>query len=119
MKIYVDINAGRGGSGSKEMPFRCINDAAQAARPGDEVLVAPGVYREYVNPKYAGTEDARIRWALSSPVRKKLKTGNIMKAMCGSAGLTILFSEIITLIPHMSMATGILPDAPNIPALFI
>ena len=68
MKIYVDINAGRGGSGSKEMPFRCINDAAQAARPGDEVLVAPGVYREYVNPKYAGTEDARITYRSIKPL---------------------------------------------------
>ncbi len=54
MKIYVDAHAGRNGNGSREMPFKHINDAAQAARPGDEVLVAPGVYREYVNPRTPG-----------------------------------------------------------------
>ena len=57
MIYYVDINAGREGNGSREMPFRRINDAAKVAMPGDEVLVAPGIYREYVNPVHAGTED--------------------------------------------------------------
>ena len=28
MKLYVDINAGRDGNGSHEMPFRHIQDAA-------------------------------------------------------------------------------------------
>lgn len=68
MKIYVDAKAGRDGNGSSEMPFRHINDAAQIARPGDEVLVAPGVYREYVNPKYAGTEEARITYRSTVPL---------------------------------------------------
>ena len=68
MQIYVDANAGRDGNGSKEMPFKHINDAAQAAQPGDEVLVAPGVYREYVNPKNAGTEDARIVYRSTEPL---------------------------------------------------
>ena len=60
MIYYVDIKAGREGNGSKEMPFRRINDAAKIAKPGDEVIVAPGIYREYVNPVNGGTEDARI-----------------------------------------------------------
>ena len=62
MIYFVDINAGREGNGSREMPFRRINDAAKIAKPGDEVLVAPGVYREYVNPVNAGTEEARITY---------------------------------------------------------
>ena len=57
---YVDINAPADGTGSKERPFRHIGDAAQLAVPGDEVLVMPGVYREYVNPVNAGTEEAPI-----------------------------------------------------------
>ena len=52
MKIYVDANAFRDGSGSQERPFKRISDAAKIAMPGDEVLVAPGVYREYVPDKY-------------------------------------------------------------------
>ena len=64
---YVDINAGREGNGSREMPFRRINDAAKAALPGDEVLVAPGIYREYVNPVHAGTEEARITYRSTEP----------------------------------------------------
>ena len=42
------------------MPFKSINSAAAIAVPGDEVLVAPGVYHENVCPVHAGTEDARI-----------------------------------------------------------
>ena len=68
MKIYVDAHAGRSGNGSREMPFKHINDAAQVARPGDEVLVAPGVYREYVNPRNAGTEEARITYRSTEPL---------------------------------------------------
>ena len=68
MVIYVDANAFREGNGTKERPFRYINDAAQIARPGDEVLVAPGVYREYVNPANAGTQDARITYRSTEPL---------------------------------------------------
>ena len=46
MKIYVNVNAGHDGNGTEQMPFRHINDAAKIAQPGDEVWVAPGVYRE-------------------------------------------------------------------------
>ena len=60
MILYVNANAGHDGNGTAAMPYRHINDAAKVAKPGDEVLVAPGIYREYVDPIYAGTEDARI-----------------------------------------------------------
>ena len=62
MKYYVDANAAKDGNGSLEKPFKRISDAAKLALPGDEVLVAPGVYREYVDPLNAGTEDARISY---------------------------------------------------------
>ena len=35
---------------------------------GDEVLVAPGIYREYVNPENAGTEEARIVYRSTEPL---------------------------------------------------
>ena len=62
MQIYVDINATCGGTGTKEYPFKRISDAAKIARPGDEVLVAPGVYREYVDPANPGAPRARITY---------------------------------------------------------
>ena len=68
MIIYVDCNASRQGCGTKEMPFRHINDAAKIAQSGDEVIVAPGIYREYVDPVNAGTEDARITYRSEVPL---------------------------------------------------
>ena len=68
MTIYVNATAKRSGHGTKESPFKRINDAAQVAKPGDEVLVAPGIYREYVNPKNGGTEDARITYRSEKPL---------------------------------------------------
>ncbi|MCR5801957.1 MAG: right-handed parallel beta-helix repeat-containing protein [Lachnospiraceae bacterium] len=60
MIYYVDCKSGHDGNGSKDMPFKTINDAARIAKPGDEVIVAPGIYREYVNPRNAGTSEQRI-----------------------------------------------------------
>ena len=68
MKIYVNVNALFDGIGTEERPFRRINEAAKIAKPGDEVLVAPGVYREYVNPVNAGEEDARITYRSIEPL---------------------------------------------------
>ena len=68
MIYYVSANAPREGNGSKEMPFKRINDAARIAVPGDEVIVAPGIYREYVNPVNAGTEEKRITYRSEKPL---------------------------------------------------
>lgn len=60
MKIYVNINAAADGDGSVEHPLRSLREAALMALPGDEVLVSPGIYREYVDPVNGGEEDRRI-----------------------------------------------------------
>ena len=78
MIYYVDINAGRDGDGSKEMPFKRINDAAKVALPGDEVLVMPGVYREYVNPKHAGSKDARITYRSVEPLKAVITGAEVL-----------------------------------------
>ena len=60
MHIYVAADAQRDGDGTKERPFRSLAQAAKLAVAGDEVIVAPGIYREYVDPVNAGTPDKRI-----------------------------------------------------------
>ena len=69
MKLYVDANANINGDGSKEKPFKTISKAAEIAMPGDEVLVGPGTYREYVSPKNAGLEDKRIVYKSIEPLK--------------------------------------------------
>lgn len=68
MTIYVNGNAEKDGDGSEMRPFRYINDAAEVANAGDEVFVAPGIYREYVNPMNAGTEEKRITYRSIEPL---------------------------------------------------
>ncbi len=68
MDIYVDIKAESGGDGSQDKPFRRINEAAAVAEPGDTVLVAPGIYRELVDPANPGTEDSRITYVSTEPL---------------------------------------------------
>ena len=75
MKIYVNINAPRKGDGSEKYPLRTISEAALIAVPGDEVIVAPGIYREYVDPANAGTPDARITYR-SAEEKKAVITGS-------------------------------------------
>lgn len=68
MTIYVDANSKGEGNGTKELPYKTISSAAAVALPGDEVIVAPGTYREYVNPVNAGTEDNRIVYKSEKPL---------------------------------------------------
>ncbi len=56
------------GDGSKERPFKHINDAAKIAMPGDEVVVSKGIYREYVNPLHGGTKEAPIVYRSEEPL---------------------------------------------------
>ena len=62
MTYYVDASAAPAGDGSQNHPFKTISQAAQLAQAGDEVVVLPGVYREYVDPANAGTPQARITY---------------------------------------------------------
>ncbi len=67
MVYYVNQSAARDGNGGKATPFKHINDAAKIARPGDEVIVAPGIYRESIDPVHAGCEDNRIVYRSQQP----------------------------------------------------
>ncbi len=68
MQIYVDQASKANGDGSKERPFKTISEAAKIAKPGDEVIVAKGVYREWVNPARGGTKEERIVYRSAEPL---------------------------------------------------
>ena len=67
MKYFVDAAANADGDGSEKNPFNKIQQAADIAVAGDEVIVKPGIYREYVNPKHAGEEGKQIVYRSEKP----------------------------------------------------
>lgn len=64
---YVNQKAKNNGNGSKASPFKRIGQAAKAAMAGDEIRVAPGVYREEVSPVFAGTAEKPIVYISEVP----------------------------------------------------
>lgn len=57
MRIYVDQSFIHSGNGTKNQPFQTISQAAQVAVAGDEILVAPGLYRESIDPVRGGNNE--------------------------------------------------------------
>ena len=113
MIIYVNAAAGHDGNGTKEMPFRRINDAAHRAQPGDEILVSPGIYRENVDPVNSGREDARITYRSLEPLKAEITGAEEVKAWEPYRG--DVYVTITTPIQRMFSATGILPGVAGIP----
>ena len=58
-ELHVATTGSDDADGSAQRPFRTINRAAAAARPGDTVVVHAGEYREWVTPRRGGLSDTR------------------------------------------------------------
>ncbi len=58
--LYVDGEAETPGDGSREAPFRTIQQAADLLRPGDECRIKGGTYRETVVPANSGSAERPI-----------------------------------------------------------
>lgn len=78
MKYYVDCKVSGSGDGSESTPFKTISEAADIALPGDEVIVSDGIYREHVNPKNAGKEDARITYRAKNRLKAVITGAEII-----------------------------------------
>jgi len=58
---YVDVKEGNdGNAGAETSPFQTIQKAADVAKPGDNILIKEGVYKEFVTIKKSGTTSNRI-----------------------------------------------------------
>lgn len=67
MKIYVSAAAAPSGDGTEKRPYQTIGEAAKRAVAGDEVIVLPGCYREWVDPVNGGEEGRRITYRSAVP----------------------------------------------------
>jgi hypothetical protein len=80
---YVDNGspaADDNGPGSKALPFRTINKAAQVLQPGERVVIAAGTYRECVRPARGGTSPAQmISYEAAPGAKVTIKGSDILK----------------------------------------
>lgn len=69
--LHVNNRHGRADDanpGTADAPFASINAATRAVQPGERVLVHPGVYREWVQPKCGGAgPEAMIHFEVDEP----------------------------------------------------
>ncbi len=73
-------NADDSGPGTEQRPFRTISRAAQILMPGERVVIAEGVYREFVRPARGGTgPDAMISYE-AAPGAKVIIKGSAVVA---------------------------------------
>lgn len=60
---YVDnqfAHASDSGDGTRDRPFKTINQAAQVLQPGERVVIAAGTYRECVRPMRGGSSPTQM-----------------------------------------------------------
>ena len=90
MKYFVNATANAGGTGEQGAPFVTISEAAAVAKAGDEIIVAPGIYREYVDPANAGTPDARITYRSEVPLAAVITGSEIISDWSRHEGNTFV-----------------------------
>jgi hypothetical protein len=73
-EFHVALTGSDINPGAKKSPFRTIQRAAEAAQPGDTIIVHQGVYREHVNPPRGGaSERKRITYQAARGEKVEIK----------------------------------------------
>lgn len=73
-EIHVAKAGSDANSGSPESPYLTIGKAAEAAQPGDTVVVHAGTYREWVKPRRGGRdENSRITYRAAAGEDVRIK----------------------------------------------
>lgn len=80
-------NADDNGPGTEQRPFRTIGRAAQILKPGERVVIAEGVYREFVRPARGGTSpDAMISYEAAPGAKVVVKGSTVVTGWRPSQG---------------------------------
>ncbi len=85
-RLYVSPQGSDGGSGTKEAPFRTIQQAASVASPGTLVSVAPGRYAGSIETGSSGTASERIVYMSAEKWGAKLVGDGDLEAAWINAG---------------------------------
>jgi len=89
---YVDgsaKNASDDNPGTKARPFKTIQRAAEVLQPGERVVVAAGVYREWVRPRRGGTSpDKMISYQAAPGAKVVIRGSRIIKDRWKPSGTT-------------------------------
>lgn len=72
---YVDGNTDHSGDGSKNSPFKTIQEAADIMKPGDVCFIKEGIYSETIVPANSGTKSTPIVFRPLSKNDKVIITG--------------------------------------------
>ncbi len=73
-ELYVSPKGNNKNPGTAQAPFATIARAVQAAKPGDTVKIAPGLYREQITFRKSGTKNAPITFAGSRGAKGEFLT---------------------------------------------
>lgn len=88
--FYVNnqaANADDNGPGDQQKPFRTIGRAAQLLKPGERVVIAEGLYREFVRPARGGSgPDAMISYEAAPGAKVVVKGSAVVKDWRPSTG---------------------------------
>jgi hypothetical protein len=71
-----DPRAADSNSGTRELPFLTINQAARVLQPGERVVISTGVYRERVDPARGGTAPDKMIGYEAAPGAKVIVKGS-------------------------------------------
>jgi alpha-L-arabinofuranosidase len=69
-EFHVTVGGNDSNPGSRKLPLRTIQRAADLAQPGDTITVHEGTYREQINPPRGGTVGAAAHRVSGGPWRR-------------------------------------------------
>lgn len=98
---HVSITGDDNAAGTVQAPWRTIQRAVDALKPGDTVLIGAGIYREAITIKTSGTAEAPITLAAIPGARVVVTGADLLKdwKKAGDAGANLYVRDWAYLFP--------------------